>query len=355
MKINVKYSIKKITFLFLYYLLFFTRIKKPNSLLVLTYHRITDEPDLQDPLKVAAETFEKQVLFLKKHYTIIFGEQLADIIKNNKPFPENSCLITFDDGWRDNYTNAFPILKKYGIPAIIFITTDYIGTNKVFWHEKLCNILTRVECDSNKLSSIRNKWPANILERISNILKIPQPQRRPEINDLIEYLKSYPPDEINNFIRELVALFDVVEEVSQPVMLSWEQVKEMSQDNICFGSHTKSHTILTQISTDKVIEELTESKEIIEKKLSKPVHFLAYPNGNYDKNIVKIAKKSDYFVGFTCISGINYSYKSLLELKRKHVREDITLGLNEDFSELFFKIEISGMRDYLKSMLKNIV
>lgn len=355
MKINVKYSIKKIVFLFLYYLLFFTRIKKPNSLLVLTYHRITDEPDLQDPLKVAAETFEKQVLFLKKHYTIISGEQLADIIKNNKPFPKNSCLITFDDGWRDNYTNAFQILKKYSVPAMIFITTDYIGTNRIFWHERLCNILTRVDYNSNKLSGIESKWPSNILERISNIIKAPEHQRRPLINDLVEFIKSYSLDEINNLIRELEALFEVIEKDIQPTMLSWEQVEEMFQNNISFGSHTKSHAILMQVSENEIVKELRESKNIIENKLGKPVYFVAYPNGNYDDRVVKIVKESGYLAGFNCIPGINYSYKSLLELKRKHVREDITLGLNEDFSELFFKIEMSGMRDYLKSMLKNIV
>lgn len=355
MKINIKYSIKKITFLFLYYLLFFTRIKKTNSLLVLTYHRITDEPDLHDPLKVSMANFEKQILFLKKNYNIISGGQLADAIKNNRPFPDKACLITFDDGWRDNYTHAFPILRKYQIPAIIFISTDYIGTNKVFWHEKLCNILAKVQANPEKVSNAKDGLPVSVAERVSNIIKIPHYQRRPEINDLIEYLKKYTPKEINNFIKKLEALFDVVEEISQPVMLSWEQVKEMSQNNICFGSHTKSHAILTQISDDEIEEELRDSKYIIANKIGKPVFFLSYPNGNYDKNIVKIAKKSDYLAGFTCISGINYSYKSLLELKRKHVREDITLGLNERFSEIFFKIEISGTRDYLKSMLKNIV
>lgn len=350
MKINVKYSIKKIVFLFLYYLLFFTRIKKPNSLLVLTYHRITDEPDLQDPLKVSAANFEKQILFLKKNYRIISGEELVDIIKNNKPFPKNSCLITFDDGWMDNYINAFQILKKYNVPAIIFISTDYIGTNRIFWHERLCNILTRVDYNSNKLSDIESKWPTNILERISNIINAPEHQRRLLINDLVEFIKSYSLDEINNLIRGLEALFDVVEEVSQPVMLSWEQVKEMSQNNICFGSHTKSHTILTQISTDKVFEELREPKSIIENKLGKPVYFFAYPNGNYNDFIIRAAIESGHLASFTCISGLNFSLENRFELKRKHIGEDIALGFNNEFSELFLKVELFGIREYLKKI-----
>lgn len=349
----MKYFIKKVVLLLLYYLLFFTKEKKSNSLLILTYHRITDEPDLHDPLKVSVVSFEKQVIFLKKHYTIISGEQLTDIIKNNKPFPENSCLITFDDGWSDNYTNAFPILKKYKAPAIIFISTDYIGTNRIFWHEKLCNILLKAS-NYKKLNNIKYKWPVSIGGKISNIVKAPEHQRRPLINDLVEFIKSYSLDEINNLIRELEALFEVVEEVSQPVMLSWEQVKEMSQNNICFGSHTKSHAILTQISTDKVIEELKESKNIIENKLGKPVHFFAYPNGNYNEIIIKVTKEIGYLASFTCLTGVNYSYKNLnfFELKRKHMIDECSLGLDKQFSELFLKVELSGIKNYLKSRVK---
>ncbi len=344
---KIKKSGIKIFILLLYYILLWRR-KKTNFLMALTYHRITDEPDVHDPLKVSAANFEKQILFLKKNYTIISGEQLAYIIKNNKTFPENSCLITFDDGWRDNYTNAFPILKKYGVPAIIFIATDYIGTNNIFWHEKLCNILLKAS-DYRRLDNIKNKWPVSIEAKITNIINAPEHQKRFLINDLVEFLKSYSPDKINDFIKELEILFDVVEEVSQPLMLSWEQAKEMSQDNICFGSHTKSHAILTQISNNKAVEELRESKEIIEKRLNQPVHFLSYPNGNYNASIVKIAEKAGYFASFTCLCGVNSLNKNMFELKRKHIREDYSLGLNKEFSELFFKVELSGIRYYLKS------
>ena len=345
---DMKNYLKKILILF-FYSISFRKKRNLDGFLVLTYHRITDEPDFQDPLKVSASNFEKQMLFLKEHYTIISGEELVDIIKKNKPFLKNPCLITFDDGWRDNYTNAFQILKKYSVPAIIFISTGYIGTNRIFWHEKLCNILAKAQANPKKLNNVRNGLLVSVAERISNIIKIPHYQRRPEINDLIEYLKSYTPKEINNFIKELEILFDIVEEDIQPTMLSWEQVKEMSQNNICFGSHTKSHAILTQISNNKVVEELRESKEIIEKRINQPVYFLSYPNGNYNASIIRIAKEAGYLASFTCLPGVNVLNENIFELKRRHIREDQTQGLNGEFSGFFFKAELSGIRDSLKA------
>jgi len=152
--------IKKIVWLVLYNIGFWKH-RESNGLLVLTYHRISDELDIQDPLKVSMENFEKQILFLKENYSIISGEQLADIITNKRLFPPKACLITFDDGWRDNYTHAFPILKRYRVPAIIFISTDYIGTDKMFWHEKLKKILIKMpdSVDRQNLKKVLDQWP----------------------------------------------------------------------------------------------------------------------------------------------------------------------------------------------------
>jgi peptidoglycan/xylan/chitin deacetylase (PgdA/CDA1 family) len=346
---DMKNNIKKILILF-FYNIFFWKRRYSNSFLVLAYHRITDKPDFQDPLKVSASNFEKQIHFLKEHYTIISGEELADIIKNNKPFPENSCLITFDDGWADNYTHAFPILKKHKVPAIIFITTDYIGTNKVFWHEKLANLLTRIssQLDINNLREILNKWPANVSNKLEKILKSQPQDRRSSINDLIIFLKSSEPQDIDKLIHELENLLGSFETQKNPLMLSWEQIQEMSQNNICFGSHTKSHAILTQISNDKAIEELRESKEIIEKRMNQPVYFFAYPNGNYNESIIRVAKEAGYLASFTCLRGVNSLNENIFELKRRHIREDQTLGLNGEFSGFLFKAELSSIRNYLK-------
>lgn len=350
----MKGIIKKITYLLLYYA-YFWRKSNLSGLMVLTYHRITEKPDFQDPLKVYVRTFEKQIIFLKKHYTILSGAQFADIIKESKAFPQNSCLITFDDGWMDNYIYAYPILKKYQVPAIIFIATDYVSTNRVFWHEELSQILVEAPSnfDEDKFKVFAEKWPKDLRGKISRIMKCSSHEQRFFIDDLITYLKGFDNENLQIMIEKLKKFFVVSKEENCPAVLSWEQVLSMSNNNITIGSHTKSHVILTQISACEAEKELKESKHVIEKKIGKSVDFLSYPNGNHNESIIRIAKEAGYLASFACLPGINDSCEDRFRLKRKHIREHLSLGLSRKFSELFFKVELSDIRSNIQSWINN--
>ncbi len=319
-----------------------------HGLLILTYHKITDKPDMDDPLKVSVSNFEKHIRYLKNHYSILTGEQLKDLIQNNEPFPKKSCLITFDDGWLDNYTNAFPILKKYSVPAVIFISTDYIGTDNSFWYDRLSEILIGIKIDGCQFKDTGYSLPSEVEIHLDNITKKPVEKRRPLINDLVEHLKIYSQSEIEYFITVIQRIIRVDEGKNQSSMLTWAQIHEMAEFNISFGSHTKSHAILSQISIEQVAQELEESKKVIEEKIGKPVYFIAYPNGNFNEDIIKIAKKNNYLAGFTCIPGSNTQNDNWFALKRKHVHESLSLGLNGRFSELFYKVELSDLRNQFR-------
>jgi len=341
----MKKVIKKLVLITLYVL--FGK-SKHDGLRILTYHRITDKPDLDDPLKVSKSVFEKQIKYLTSHYTILSGDDLLNIIKLKKPFPNDACLITFDDGWKDNYTNAYPVLKKYNAPAIIFISTDFVGSNNIFWHEKLQELLKIPQYKSiNNFDAALIKWPLEIRRNVQQILKHPVDKKQNLINELISTLKRYEPETINEFIVILSkTLRRTISE--DALMLSWSEIKEMYNNKIVFGSHTKSHAILTQVPSKKILSEVNESKQIIEEMLDCDVYFISYPNGNYDENVLRLVESSGYLAGFTCISGLNESFLNSLELRRKHIREDSSLGLFNKFSELSFKIDLSDVKKHIK-------
>ena len=108
-----------------------------EGLLILTYHRISEDVVADDPLQVSAATFARQMAFVKHHLHVISGEELAACVARRMPVPGRSCLITFDDGWADNYSRALPVLTGHGLPAVVFLSTDFVGTARVFWHENL--------------------------------------------------------------------------------------------------------------------------------------------------------------------------------------------------------------------------
>lgn len=83
-------------------------------------------------------------MFFKGELSPSLPNEVAQIINTGMEFPPRSCLITFDDGWKDNYTYAYPVLKRHHIPALIFLTTDFIGTSRAFWHEQLGDLLSKV-------------------------------------------------------------------------------------------------------------------------------------------------------------------------------------------------------------------
>jgi len=98
--------------------------REKNGLIVLMYHKINDIPN--NTLSVSTSLFEEQIKYLKENYTVISLEEVTNYINNGYVFPERSVLITFDDGYRDNLTNAYPILRKYGCKAVLCIPTNFL-------------------------------------------------------------------------------------------------------------------------------------------------------------------------------------------------------------------------------------
>src|SRR5215510_12205168 len=124
-----------------------------NAVIILTYHRVIEQWDnvleySQPGMVVTVSTFERQLAILRQHFEVV---TLDAVLANGHPSPGASrprCVVTFDDGWRDNYDLAFPILRRHDIPATIFLTTDFIGTDRAFWHTELTYLLTRAKLSS---------------------------------------------------------------------------------------------------------------------------------------------------------------------------------------------------------------
>jgi peptidoglycan/xylan/chitin deacetylase (PgdA/CDA1 family) len=347
-RISFQDALKKTALLFLY-LISRKFFKKESSLIVITYHRITEDDTLFDPLIVSPKIFERQIDFLKKEYQIISGNEFKTIINSGKKISGNKCLITFDDGWRDNYDNAFPILRKYAVPAIVFISTDFVDTNMKFWTEIVREILSSFRFDHFK--SIENSdlgLPEYIQELFGQTIKSKNALNSREIQRVIIEMKSLNQEKIKEIVERLKYFRKYEDKAERRVMLSWNEIEKMSQENIMFGSHTKSHTILTKVNDIEAISELVDSKKIIEEKIKKKVYFLSYPNGDFNDNVIKNTRKSSYLGAFSCISGFNNSNFNEFKIKRIHIRADRSLGLNQKFSGIFFKILLSGTRDIFR-------
>lgn len=216
----------------------------PKEIRILFYHSIDNSGSA---ISTSVETFERQMVYLKKegYHTILLSDYVNNIYQKNVPF-KKLVLITFDDGFKSTYLHAFPILKRYGFIATIFLTTDYINAS-ADWISRDLNLI-----EDRIFNSSINK---NVLQKIKEA-------------------SSFP-------------------------LLAWDEIKEMSDYGFEFGSHTSSHPWLGKTTPEKTREDISRSRAIIQERLNKPVDFFSYPYSDYTPETKEIVKE----LGFRAACG----------------------------------------------------
>lgn len=327
-------------------------IAPKRAFTILLYHRVLDETDeerhyVQPGLFVSRPVFEKQISFLSRKYNLLSLKELAELLKNKQSPPPKSIAITFDDGWHDNYINAYPILNKYSVPATIFLTTNYIDTDNMFWFTEVSMILAKGKIASKKMVELL-KRAKEYNTNISPPQHFGSEENESDIIDsdkVIEKLKQFDHKLVREIITELIEESGLSPEILRRKMhmLSWDEVLKMSRNKIDFGSHGCSHNILTNINMDDVKQELLESKISIEEKLSENITIFSYPNGSFNSKIKIMVEKA----GYSCAVVTSARKRSIDEidlfaLERINVHQGISVNLTGKFSKSMFYLHIEG-------------
>ncbi|MCI0399806.1 MAG: polysaccharide deacetylase family protein [Gammaproteobacteria bacterium] len=263
---------------------------------VLCYHRVIPAnvartEHVHDAMWIAPETFEAQVCWMQQIGEIVPYERILDPrFKNDWPL----FAVTFDDGWKDNYRYALPILQKYKVPAIIFLVTSAIDTGELFWPEDVVT-KTQREINAGNRPKVLAALPALCLKE-GNFNAEQQPAHQAEA--FVEALKWVSDGERK---RRIAAYYDRLGVEQKPLpgyVLSWDEVCQMHAAGIAFGSHTHTHRILKYSSPVEIEEELKRSRDIIAARLHVPVQAFAYPNASYKGNEREILARCGYRYGF---------------------------------------------------------
>jgi len=292
-----------------------------NSLTVLAYHRVVDfdkesYPFDDDLVSASSSDFEFQVKYIKKYFNPITMEQLIKHVEHNLSLPKRALLLTFDDGFDDNYFAAFPILKKLDVPATIFVSTGFIDTEEIIWFDKLSALILAFEGSSIFLDELGKTYQlgndkASRCEVVADILY-----------DIKRISNNQRLSLLDNLNSQNVKVFENIDR-GESRMMNWQQVREMNDSIISFGSHTVSHPILSKLNKTQLKYELVESKSVLEKELGSVVGSISYPDGNeeaFSESIIEQVKKADYKVAFSYIAGTNkFPLKDLYAIKRLHV------------------------------------
>ncbi len=279
---------------------------KVRNVQILTYHRVNDEGDAFFP-GVPVRAFAEQMDYLAHRCNVLpLGEAVARLL--DRDVPENAVVVTFDDGYRDNYLNAFPILRRLSLPATVFLATDAIGGSAPLWHDRVFAAFRKTR-QTELRDYLAGSWS---LRSVSDKLAA---QRR-----VLVFLRTLDEFDRDAWIERLMERLEIEEHHHHPrLMLSWSEVKEMALHGITFGSHTMSHPVLSRLAPERMRAEIMGSKKVIEGQLGMEVSAFAYPNGTQDdftpavKNMVR---ECGYRCGVTTIFGTNGEGQDVYELRR---------------------------------------
>lgn len=290
------------------------RFVNRNKALVVMYHRISEN---EDTPATSARAFAEQISYLTAHYRLMPLSDLADSLASGRKLPPGAAAITIDDGYRDTYEVALPILRRYDAPAAVFVVTDFVDEKAWLWTDKLRYLILRTEAERFE----------TVIKGRSLLLNFSGRASRLEAAGCINTVLKTLPDEEKNEAIDRIALSLGLQIPPKPPSefssLTWEQLREMVSAGIEIGSHTVTHPILTNISREQLQRELRESRARIASMLNREVTLFCYPNGNANASVRREVKREGYKCALTTERGFNDERSDLFALKRIHTESDM--------------------------------
>ncbi|MEW6050259.1 MAG: polysaccharide deacetylase family protein [Candidatus Zixiibacteriota bacterium] len=258
-----------------------------KRLLILMYHDLSPAPGPGKPAlplsgELSSAHFEAHIRVLAETIRTMTVQQAVEEMREKGGLAQNTVAITFDDGYKSVHSLAFPILRKYGVGATVFLLTDWINGRMTLWWEDLADLvraadLTRVE--PKQLGQLLGSDNLRLPEKLGND-NLSRSRVQDRVSGALMVLEDGRKQQLLSDIgRALNA--DAGSPKPDKSPLTWDQIREMSNDGFEFAAHTRSHPNMSFISHEAAEAELIEGKAEIERQVGKPVTGFAYPYG-YD-------------------------------------------------------------------------
>ena len=301
--------------------------------MILMYHNFID-PDKNeidyspDGMTVTAHVFEKHLGYLSRYYNVICLDELLEHLLNGTRIPDNSCVITFDDGWADFATEAAPLLKKYDLPATVFLTTKYINGGNWYWEERIKFLVARIYQDRNSHGLYESsRFCTYASEKdMGSIFLEPRTEVGRWLMKAVRKLREEDQAFIDGVLQELEDIYARSESSQEPFM-TWETIKDLADQKIHFGGHTVSHVNLDLTPPAKVPAELLDCRQEISERLSIDITTFAYPYGKYNTNVKQQVKEAGYRCACTTEAGFVSGESDVYALPRMNLHTDVSMTI----------------------------
>jgi peptidoglycan/xylan/chitin deacetylase (PgdA/CDA1 family) len=312
---------------------------RSGCLRILAYHRVWDEPPEtfafdEELISANSEEFHRQMSWIKRDFEVLSFADLHICAQENRSWPRRALIVTFDDGYADNYTHAFPILKELNLPATIFLSTGYLHAPRLFWWDLIAYCVKQTSLAKVKLPAISPQALSFESKRA----------RRLTINKILLWIKSVPDDVKNAFLDDLPTVLEVTlpSDIASATQLNWEQVREMAQNRIEFGGHSVTHPILSNIDSTQLEREIAGCKHDIETHLEREVLVFSYPNGQSSPTVHDAVQRAGYRFSTAYHAGVAHPSLGNYGLPRIAVETEFSFSIFQA-NLLFPSIMLRGL------------
>ena len=318
--------------------------------LVIGYHRVVDDfrahaRGYMPSMLISVATLEKQLDWIGRRYEYADPDRMDRWLRGERSAGRSVAVITFDDGYRDVYEQAFPLLKRKGIPAVVFVVTDLVGAGRLQIHDELYLLLAgalpswrvpelRLQAVLREAQVIPRFWleadvgsggPLQLTRALLGALT------QEELCRVIKILR-----------RQAGSAAPGGEEFT---CMDWSMLRGMQRAGIRIGSHTLSHALLTNESMRKVVTEVEGSHREITRRLGVPPTHFAYPDGRFDRSVVAAVADAGYRFGYTTCRHQDRICPTLT-VPRRLLWENACLDAFGGFSPAVMSCQVNGVFDF---------
>lgn len=276
--------------------------QQPDRLQVLTYHRILNP-----------HGFDRQMAYLAAKYHVISMPELLDARRDGDELPSGSVMVTFDDAYLDFADCAWPIMKRYQLPATLFVPTAFPDhPQRIFWWDRLQHAL-----EHTPRHSVLNTPAGRFSLETPNL-------RMKAYRSIRDHLKTLPYSETLSWTHQICNELDASPAPHR--VLGWEALRQLAEEGVTLGAHTRHHRPLNQLSPEEVKEEVRGSLQDIERESGAVLPIFAYPDGRFSDEVVEAVKCAGIDMAFTTIRGSNdIKHTDKLRLRRINIGPRATL------------------------------
>lgn len=309
---------------------------------ILAYHRIVAdiaqaERDSIYGLVISAESFRRHLELMLDTYEVVTMEEALKILRGEKQVERAAAVITLDDGYRDVYDHAWPVLQQLRLPAIVYVPTALIGTaqlldhDRFYWlvrqaHERGLDLRAPLKAAGLSPERAASLCAARDVARVADQLNYqPLAVRQPILQSLEAAL--------GNSAEDYPAEYQ---------LLDWTMIREMAAGGITFGAHSDRHLILTLESEAAAEGEIRRSKRVLEEQLQVPIQHFAYPNGYYNDVVRQMVERAGFVSATTTERAMAKRGADPFTLGRISLCEESTRGITGKYSMAVARLRLTA-------------